>query len=410
MQHHFFRLAGFALALAAAASTAHAQKAEVIHWWTSGGESAAVRELANAYQQAGGTWVDAAVAGGGASRATAINRIAGGNPPTAALFNTSKQYRDLIAEGMLNNIDAVATKEGWDKLLPKPILDSIRVNGHYYAAPVNIHNPGWFWYAKPALQKAGVTAEPKSIDEFFAALDKLKAAGLIPIAVGGQGWQEILTFNALLVNVGGKDTYLKFYQAQDPAVIDSEPFRRTLEAMRKLRGYVDAGSPGRNWNDTTALLINGKAGYLIMGDWAKGEFTSAKQAPGKDYGCFSGFTPTTPYVIAGDVFVFPKTSNAQMVKAQLSLASAFTTPATQIAFNNKKGSIPIRTDVDATQLDACAQAGLMALKDPSRHLAVPDMLITPDMYGNVQDVISKFWNGNVSIEAVSKSLRNALKS
>jgi glucose/mannose transport system substrate-binding protein len=410
MQHHFFRLAGFALALAAAASTAHAQKAEVIHWWTSGGESAAVRELANAYQQAGGTWVDAAVAGGGASRATAINRIAGGNPPTAALFNTSKQYRDLIAEGMLNNVDAVATKEGWDKLLPKPILDSIRVNGHYYAAPVNIHNPGWFWYAKPALQKAGVTAEPKSIDEFFAALDKLKAAGLIPIAVGGQGWQEILTFNALLVNVGGKDTYLKFYQAQDPAVIDSEPFRRTLEAMRKLRGYVDAGSPGRNWNDTTALLINGKAGYLIMGDWAKGEFTSAKQAPGKDYGCFSGFTPTTPYVIAGDVFVFPKTSNAQMVKAQLSLASAFTTPATQIAFNNKKGSIPIRTDVDATQLDACAQAGLTALKDPSRHLAVPDMLITPDMYGNVQDVISKFWNGNVSIEAVSKSLRNALKS
>ncbi len=410
MQHHFFSLAGIALACAAAASPAHAQKAEVIHWWTSGGESAAVRELANAYQQTGGTWVDAAVAGGGASRATAINRIAGGNPPTAALFNTSKQYRDLIAEGMLNNVDAVATKEGWDKLLPKPILDSIRVNGHYYAAPVNIHNPGWFWYSKPALQKAGVTAEPKNIDEFFAALDKLKAAGLVPIAVGGQGWQEILTFNALLVNVGGKDTYLKFYQAQDPSVIDSEPFRRTLEAMRKLRGYVDAGSPGRNWNDTTALLINGKAGYLIMGDWAKGEFTSAKQAPGKDYGCFSGFTPTTPYVIAGDVFVFPKTSNAQMVKAQLSLAAAFTTPATQVAFNNKKGSIPIRTDVDATQLDACAQAGLAALKDPSRHLAVPDMLITPDMYGNVQDVISKFWNGNVSIEAVSKSLRNALKS
>lgn len=395
--------------LVAAAGTAHAQKAEVIHWWTSGGESAAVRELANAYQKAGGTWVDAAVAGGGNARATAINRIAGGSPPTAALFNTSKQYRDLIAEGMLNHIDAVAAKEGWDKMLPAPILNSVRVNGHYYAAPVNIHNPSWFWYSKAALQKAGVAGEPKSLDEFFAALDKLKAAGLTPLAVGGQGWQEMLTFNALLVHVGGKDTYLKFYQAQDASVIDSEPFRRTLATLRRLRGYTDAGSAGRNWNDTTALVINGKAGFLIMGDWAKGEFASAKQTAGKEYGCFSGFSPTAPYVIAGDVFVFPKTADAQAVKAQHALATAFTGPAAQVAFNQRKGSIPIRTDVDASQFDICAQAGLQALKDPSRHLAVADMLMTPDMYGNVQDAISKFWNSDASIDAVSKSLRSALK-
>ena len=99
------------LALAAAltaAGTAHAQKAEVIHWWTSGGESAAVKELADAYAKAGGTWVDQAVAGADNARAAAINRIAGGNPPTAAQFNTSKQYHDVIAAGQLNDIDAVA--------------------------------------------------------------------------------------------------------------------------------------------------------------------------------------------------------------------------------------------------------------------------------------------------------------
>jgi glucose/mannose transport system substrate-binding protein len=398
------------LALAAVTCAAQAQKAEVTHWWTSGGESVAVRELAQAYQKTGGIWVDAAVAGGTASRAVAVNRIVGGNPPTAALFNTSTQYHELIAEGMLNSIDAVAVKEGWDKLLPRPILDSIRVNGHFYAAPVNIHNPGWFWYSKPALHKAGITAEPRNIDEFFAALDKLKAVGLIPIAVGGQAWQEIATFSALLVNVAGKDTYLRFYQAHDPAVIDSAPFQRTLAAMRKLHGYVDAGSPGRNWNDGTALLISGKAGYQIMGDWVKGEFANARLQPGKDYGCFSGFTPSTPYQVGGDVFIFPKTGNAQMVKAQQVLASTLTAPATQIAFNNKKGSIPIRTDVDVAQLDICAQAGLVAMRDPARHLAVPEMLMTPDMFGNVQDAISKFWNSSTSMEAVSQALRRALKS
>jgi glucose/mannose transport system substrate-binding protein len=400
------------LAVAAAvllSSAAQAQKAEVIHWWTSGGESAAVKELADAYTKAGGQWVDAAVAGGENARAAAINRIAGGNPSTAAQFNTSKQYHDVIAEGLLNDIDAVAVKESWDKWLPAPIVQSIKVKGHYYAVPVNIHNPTWFWYSKAALQKAGVSAEPKNIDEFFAALDKLKAAGLTPLALGGQSWQEFTTFYALVLHVGGRDAYLKFFKDHDAASVSSEPFRKVLATMKKLRGYVDAGSPGRNWNDATAMVISGKAGFQIMGDWAKGEFSAAKQVAGKDYGCFSGFGASAPYMIAGDVFVFPKTSDATAIKAQQLLASVFTAPATQVAFNSKKGSIPIRTDVDVSQMDICAQAGVQAMKDSSRHIANPDMLMTPDQVGAVQDVITKFWNNDQPIDDVVKALQGALK-
>ncbi len=393
----------------AAASQAYAQKAEVIHWWTSGGESAAVKELADAYGKAGGTWVDAAVAGADNARAAAINRIAGGNPPTAAQFNTSKQYRDLIAEGQLNNIDTVAAREGWDKWLPKPIVDSIKVDGHYYAVPVNIHNPSWFWYSKSALQKVGVTTEPKSMDEMFADLDKLKAAGIVPIAFGGQAWQEWITFYSLLLDVGGKDAYLKFFRDHDAASVNAEPMRRTLATLKKLHGYVDAGSPGRNWNDATAMVISGKAGFQIMGDWAKGEFGAAKQTAGKEYGCFAGFGAGAPYMVAGDVFVFPKTTDKTAIEAQSKLATVFTAPLTQVAFNNKKGSIPVRTDVDVSQMDLCAQAGVAAMKDPARQIANPDMLMSPDMVGAVTDVVTKFWNGNQSIDDAVKALQGALK-
>ncbi|HEX6704395.1 MAG TPA: ABC transporter substrate-binding protein [Albitalea sp.] len=392
-----------------AAGSAHAQKAEVVHWWTSGGESAAVKELADAYGQAGGTWVDQAVAGADNARTAAINRIAGGNPPTAAQFNTSKQYHDVIAAGQLNDIDAVAAKEGWDKWLPKPIVDSIKVNGHYYAVPVNIHNPSWFWYSKAALQKAGVASEPKSMDEFFAALDKLKAAGLVPLAFGGQAWQEWITFYSMLLHVGGKDAYLKFFKDHDAASVNAEPMRKTLAALKKLHGYVDAGSPGRNWNDATAMVISGKAGFQIMGDWAKGEFGAAKQTAGKEFGCFAGFGSGAPYMVAGDVFVFPKTSDKTAIEAQRKLATVFTSPVTQVAFNNKKGSIPVRTDVDANKMDICAQAGVQAMKDPARHIANPDMLMTPDMVGAVQDVITKFWNGNQSVDDAVKALQGAVK-
>lgn len=403
------------LAAAAAATllgTAAAQaqnRAEVIHWWTSGGESAAVKELANAYKAASGTWVDTAIAGGEAARAQAINRIVGGTPSTAAQFNTSKQFHDVIDGGLLNNVDEVAKKNNWDQMLPAPILNSIKVKGHYYAVPVNIHMPAWFWYSKAAFAKAGIKDEPKTPAEFFAALDKLKAAGVVPLALGGQPWQEKITFDALLAHVGGADLYLKVYRDRDAKAVQSDAFKNVLMSFKKLKGYVDAGSPGRNWNDATSMVINGKAGVQIMGDWAKGEFQAANQTAGKEFGCFPGFGPKSPYIISGDVFVFPKTSDPNAIKAQHLMAQTFTSPATQVAFNNKKGSIPIRTDVDAKGMDICAQTGIQVMKDASRHLPNPEMLMSPDLAGAVQDIVTKFWNTAQTPEDAAKAIASALK-
>lgn len=400
-----------AVALAFGAAAAHAQaKAEVIHWWTSGGESAALKELANAYKAAGGVWVDSAIAGGEAARAAAVNRIVGGTPSTAAQFNTSKQFHDIIDAGLLNNVDDVAIKNGWDKMLPAPILNAVKVKGHYYAVPVNIHMPAWFWYSKPAFAKAGIAAEPKTPDEFFAALDKLKAAGVVPLAQGGQPWQEKLLFDGWLAHAGGTELYLKFYRDRDAATVQGPAFKAVLASFKRLKGYVDAGSPGRNWNDATSLVISGKAGVQLMGDWAKGEFQNANQTAGKEYGCFPGFGPKSPYIIAGDVFVFPKTTDPAQIKAQHLLADTFTAPATQVAFNNKKGSIPIRTDVDAKGMDLCAQIGLQVMKDPTRHLPNSEMLVAPDVAGALQDIITKFWNTNQSVDDAAKAMASAIKS
>lgn len=387
-----------------------AQKAEVIHWWTSGGESAAIKEVAEAYNKAGGTWVDSAVAGGEPARAAAISRIVGGKPPVAAQFNTSKQYHDLIADDLLASMDEVAAKEGWDKLLPAPIINAIKVKGHYYAVPINIHMPAWIFYSKAVLAKAGVAAEPKSVDEFFAALDKIKAAGMPGLAFSSAPVWEALTFNAMLMNVGGSELYLKFYRDRDSAAIASDGFKKVLSSYLRLKGYIDAGATGRSWNDSTSMLITNRAGFQVMGDWAKGEFKAANQVAGKEYGCIAGFGAKSPYMVGGDVFIFPKTADAEAIKAQHLLATVITSKPLQVAFNLKKGSIPIRTDVDASGMDICAQAGLAVMKDPSRQLPSPGMLINPDAAGAVQDVISKFWNNpSPNIDDVVKSLQVAIK-
>ena len=394
---------------AAMSAQAAGTKAEVIHWWTSGGESAAIKELANAYNAAGGEWVDSAVAGGEQARSTAINRMVGNNAPTAAQFNTSKQFFDLIEGDMLNNVDDVAAKGNWDTVLPTPIINTIKYKGHYFAVPVNIHNPAWIWYSKAAFAKAGVTSEPKTMDELFAALDKVKAAGLVPLALGGQAWQEKMMFDAIFAYVGGADLFLKVYRDRDVNAINTPEFKKVLTTFKRLHDYVDVGSPGRDWNVATGMLISGKAGVQIMGDWAKGEFLAANQTAGKEFGCFAGFGPKAPYVVAGDVFIMPKSTNPEVIKAQQLLATVMVAPATQVAFNNKKGSIPIRTDVDASKMDICAQQGIAAMKDKSRQLPTSTMLVPTDVEGAMQDVVTNFWNKGQSVEEAAKALDAALK-
>lgn len=387
-----------------------AAKTEVIHWWTAGGESSAARALSDAFNAAGGVWVDTAISIGEQSRSVTINRIVGGNPPAAAQFNTSRQFVDLVEQGMLNNVDEVAIRDGWDQFLPETVLNAIKINGHYYAAPVDIHMPTWIWYSKAAFKKAGITNEPKSMDELFAALDKLKSAGIIPLAHGGQGWQDNIVFTSVLANVGGKDLYLKVYRDHDKAAINSPAFKQVLTTYKRLRSYIDAGSPGRNWNDATTMLITGKAGVQIMGDWAKGEFSFAKQKAGEDFGCIAGFGPDAPYIIQGDVLVFPKTDDTAVIKAQKLLATVTTAPATQIEFNNRKGSIPIRTDVDTSKMDICAQQGLAIMKDKSRQLGSGEIFMTPDQNGALTDVLTAYWNTNIPVEKVQHDIASALNN
>jgi len=396
--------------LCATAVAAHAgPRAEVIHWWTAGGESAAVKQVEQAYRDAGGTWVDTAIAGGDQSRAVTINRIIGGNPPTAAQFNTSKQFLDIIEEDLLNPVDELARRDRWDQVLPAPIVDVIKVRGHWYAVPMNIHMQTWIWYSTSAFAKAGITREPATMDELFADLDKLKAAGVVPLAHGGQAWQDILLFSMVLSNMGGRDLYLKVMRDRDQAAIRSAAFRKVLVAYKRLQAYVDPASPGRNWNDATALVISGKAGMQIMGDWAKGEFIAAGQAPGRQFGCLPGLGADSPYLIQGDVFVFPKTADAGALRAQQLLANVVGKPGVQLAFNTLKGSIPVRLDADESQFDACARKGMAILRDPKRPAGAAEVYLTPDQNGALQDVLTAYWNTNMPVERAQNSIASALR-
>jgi len=381
------------VAMLAAATPAAAQemKAEVIHWWTSGGESAAVKVFADQFAKAGGTWIDSAVAGGVNARTAAINRTVGGNPPTAMQFNTGKQFDELVEAGMLADVDALAAEGKWKTLMPEAIVNAATRNGKMFAVPINIHGQNWIWYNKSVLDSVGAS-EPRSWDEAIAIMDKVKAKGLIPLAFSGQKTWERGLFNAVLLDKGGPALWNGLYAKRDQAMVRGADFRAAAETYAKLRGYVDAGSPGRNWNDATALVIQGKASMQLMGDWAKGEFAAAGKIADKDFGCAIIGSKGGGYVMGGDIFAFPKLKDPAAAKAQMTLAKLMVEPETQILFNQKKGSIPVRIDVDATRLDPCAQKAMKLVADRNQQVASVEMLAPPAMNGALEDIYSQFWN------------------
>ena len=113
-----------------------------------------------------------------------------------AQFNPGRQYEELIAGGMLLDLTDVATAGKWDEVIrPKADRQACLVDGNWWCVPVNIHSYYWAWYSKPVFEKAGVPV-PKSLDDFIAAAPKIKEAGIIPFAIGGDGngWQIQVLF------------------------------------------------------------------------------------------------------------------------------------------------------------------------------------------------------------------------
>ena len=398
-----------AVALVVAGATAHAGEVEVLHWWTSGGEAKSVGELKKIMQGKGHTWKDFAVAGGGGDNAMTVlkSRVVSGNPAAAAQIK-GPAIQEWAAEGVLANLDSVANAEKWDSLLPKVVADIMKYQGHYVAAPVNVHRVNWMWANAAVLKKAGVASMPKTWDEFFVAAEKVKKAGLIPVAHGGQNWQDFTTFESVVLGIGGAKFYNDALVKLDPKALNSDTMKKSLETLRKVKGYTDAAAPGRDWNLATAMVMQEKAAFQFMGDWAKGEFLAAGKVPGKDFLCAAAPGSSNAYTFNVDSFAMFKLKDANAQKAQADLAAAIMGPEFQEVFNLNKGSIPVRLNMSMAKFDDCAKLSTKDFVDTAKSggllpSVAHGMAIRPAAEGAIKDAVSQFWNDDKITVAAAQS-------
>lgn len=380
-----------AFVAAACATSAQATELEVTHWWTSGGEAAAVAEFAAAFDATGNTWVDGAIAGsGGVARPIIVSRIIGGDPMGATQLNHGRQAEELIEAGLLQDLTELAEAEGWaDFVNPSGLLDSCTLDGKIYCVPVNIHSWEWIWLSHAAFEEAGVDV-PSNWGEFVAAAPALEEAGKVPLAMGGQGWQQNGAFGVLSYAIGGIDLWRQVNVEKDTEAAAGAEMAKVFAAAAEARQLAQ-GSNVQDWNQATNLVITGQAGAQIMGDWAQGEFQVAEQVAGEDYTCLPGLGVNEIISTGGDAFYFPKLDDPEKTKAQLELASTMISKQVQVAFNLKKGSLPIRGDIDLSAANDCMKKGL-AILAAGGVVPTGDMALTADTQGQMEDLQTEFWS------------------
>jgi glucose/mannose transport system substrate-binding protein len=370
---------------------------EVVHPWSSAGEAYALDALKDAIKKAGIEWQDSAIAGNNSNnQQQALQaRLSAGNLPdvTQTVPNLMHAYVD---QGVLTNLDAQAKEQGWDEKLSPEMRKVALYKGSYYAVPLVEHRENMMWVNK-ALFSRYAKELPTTWEAFNTLAERMQKDGVIPLALGGEDWQEGQMFTSVILGIGGKDFYNKAIIEQDRDAIKGPVMVKVFDQFRKLINFSDKNRIGRDWNAATQMVIDGKAAFQFIGDFAKGEFLRAGKKPGQDFLCASSPGTGQNFVYMTDELAFFSQKDPQRQANQKTFASLVIDPAVQIEFSRRKGSIPTITDVPLEQFDACAQINLVDRKANQANGGmlpsfIENIAVDRDVRGVLMDVITHFAN------------------
>jgi glucose/mannose transport system substrate-binding protein len=385
----------------ALSSAAYAEpKTNMLHQWSEGSDAAAIAKLGEMFTAAGGKWEQTSIAGHTANTLAKLRAdvVAGNAPPAVQL--KGPEIAEWNATGKTANLDDLAKKEGWDKVVAPELLPVMKPTGDWVAAPMNIHRINWIWGSTKGMAAAGITSLPKTWAEFNADCDKAVAAKIICLAHFSQDWTDATTFENVVYGEN-IDLFRKAFVEGDTAAMRSPEMVKAFEQMRLMVSkYMDPAIAGRDYNTVTGMIAKGQAAFMIMGDWQIGIFTGEGLKQGVDYVC--GQAPTDwgkpGFILNSDSVVFFKQTDPDYIAGQTLLAHLIMSPEFQTIFNQAKGSIPARMDIDLSKgFNACQQ---LSQKDLEASIAdktlvrsmAHNMTVLQKYRGAMMDTITSFVN------------------
>ena len=370
---------------------------EIFTWWASGGEAAGLAGMTAEFtkQNPNTPFINASVAGaaGVNAKGVLVSRMKAGNPPDTFQSHAGAELTSYVKAGQVEDLTFLYKQEGWDKIFPADLIKTLTVNGKIYSVPVNIHRANVLWWNPATATKVGVTAAPKTMEEFIADLDKAKKAGIDGIALAGNGdWAIAHLLDVVLLGTLGADKYNGLWKGTTSWT--GPEVKKAVDNFSTILSYGNS-SKSLDWPDAGKLVTGGKALFFIMGDWASSQWQNDGLKLGTDYtwAVAPNSVDANPvYMWLSDSFTLPK--GAKDRDAGIAWLKVCGSLAGQDAFNPKKGSIAVRKDSNPALYDSYLQAAMKEWKT--------DKLVGSTVHGvnwnnaamaSYNSVVGKFYTG-----------------
>ena len=397
-------LAATTLTIPALPAFADGGEVTISHYFTGDLGLNGLKEIFDAFQAQSGITVKDSPIGHEDFKTGILVRAAGNSLPDVFSYWAGARTQFVESAGNLHPIDEMWKANDFDNVVAKSIADGATVyDGKHYLVPFGYHYAGMF-YNPHVMAKAGITEMPKTWDEFTAMCDKLKAAGIAPIALGSKNrWPAQFWFDYILLRTAGPD-----YRAKLMSGAASYTDPEVEAAMAKWKELVDAGDFVANanaddWTDAADKVARGEAAMTLMGTWITGYWNGNKLVAGTDYDFFEFPTITdgVPKAAVGPVDGLVISANAKNVEgAEKLLAFMVGDPAVQAKWAGIQGALSANVKVDPSSYSVVMQHALAVIKSADAFAFNYDLATPPPVAEVGLSMFSEFMDKPADYKAL----------
>jgi raffinose/stachyose/melibiose transport system substrate-binding protein len=222
-----------------------------------------------------------------------VTNMQAGDPPDLFQSWGGGPLWQFADAGLVRDISAELEGEWYDSFSAKAAVELYGKDGEYYGVPWTWGAVG-IWYNKGLFEQAGLDPEvpPATWEEFLAAVQALKDAGITPIALGeGDRWPGHFWWVYLAIRCGGEEAFVNAYTREgsftdDAFVCAGERLNELIELEPFQEGFLGLG-----YNDQAGAMGDGRAAMELMGQWAPGAQNGNSESGGAGIEGQRGFFP-----------------------------------------------------------------------------------------------------------------------
>lgn len=279
----------------------------------------------------------------------------------------------------------------WKALYTEAALTTNSRDGKIYASSSEGSVIGYF-YNKELFAQAGIDAPAETWDEFFEQCEKLKAAGITPLAMdtADSAWVTSLWMGALVATSGPAG--LAFMEQMTPTDYNTPEMIEAVSKVQKmLQDYTTLDAIGGKYEHAANNFLSGQAAMIANGPWMMGDFADTTKTT-------EGFEEKVGVAVYPGNFVYDapiqgyfvtKQDDPEVEKAAVEMVKFFTSAYAQQVALEVQGMVPASPSVPITD-EAVAKFPLLAeFLEMANAATVRSDNLQATMYPNLLDVQSQ---------------------